>query len=80
MSKEAAAAILAKVYFDKVSGPSTVLIPERPGNPDVALDCVDQIGSVYAAFLGHHRAFEILADTEFRSNNGGDDSSLHLTE
>jgi hypothetical protein len=63
MSKEVAAAILTRVYFEHVPGANTNLDAHSDG---VKLESVDKIGAVYAAFLGKYRVYRGWAATEFR--------------
>ena len=65
MSKETAAAILTRVYYDKVHGAENPLHPHLAGIPATS---VDEIGKVYAGYLQKLPQFEKWAsnkDVEF---------------
>lgn len=47
MSKEAAAATLTRVYFDKVNAQ----LSRRKPTDKIGVEAVEEIGDVYAAFL-----------------------------
>ncbi len=47
MSKEAAAATLTRIYFDKVNAQVT----RRKPTDKIGVEAVEEIGDVYAAFL-----------------------------
>jgi hypothetical protein len=54
MSKEAAAATLTRIYFDKVNVRVT---PRRPTDK-LGAEAVEEIGFVYGAFLSRLETFE----------------------
>jgi hypothetical protein len=54
MSKEAAAATLTRIYFDKVNARVT---PRRPTDK-IGAEAVEEIGFVYGAFLARLDGFE----------------------
>ena len=57
MSKEVAAAILTRIYFEKVPGVDSVL-QGQPSGIAVSSESVDAIGRVYAEFLGRIPLFQ----------------------
>jgi hypothetical protein len=54
MSKEAAAATLTQIYFDKVNARVT---PRKPTDK-LGVEAVEEIGFVYGAFLARLDGFE----------------------
>jgi hypothetical protein len=58
MSKEVAAAILTKLYFEKLPNSAGNLRAPSSGAPDVLLENADTIGKVYAHFLGRLGIYE----------------------
>lgn len=58
MSKEAAAATLTRVYFDKVNAQ----LSRRKPTDKIGVEAVEEIGDVYAAFLAR------LGDLEQRGH------------
>ena len=54
MSKEAAAATLAQIYFDKVNAQLT----RRKPTDKIGVEAVEEIGDVYATFLVRLESFE----------------------
>jgi hypothetical protein len=54
MSKEAAAATLTRIYFDKVNARVT---PRKPTDK-LGVEAVEEIGYVYGAFLSRLEGFE----------------------
>ncbi len=53
MSKEAAAATLTRIYFDKVNAQVT----RRKPTEKIGFEALDEIGSVYGAFLNRLEYF-----------------------
>ena len=53
MSKEAAAATLTRIYFDKVNAQVT----RRKPTDKIGVEALDEIGSVYGAFLNRLEYF-----------------------
>lgn len=53
MSKEAAAATLTRIYFDKVN----VRVTPRKPTDKLGVEAVEEIGHVYGAFLTHLDGF-----------------------
>ncbi len=53
MSKEAAAATLTRIYFDKVN----VRVTPRKPTDKLAVEAVEEIGYVYGAFLARLDGF-----------------------
>jgi hypothetical protein len=53
MSKEAAAATLTQIYFDKVNA----VVTRRKPTDKIGVEAVDEIGAVYGAFLNRLEYF-----------------------
>lgn len=53
MSKEAAAATLTRIYFDKVNA----AVSRRKPTDKIGVEAVDEIGAVYGAFLNRLEYF-----------------------
>jgi hypothetical protein len=53
MSKEAAAATLTQIYYDKVNA----VVSRRKPTDKIGVEAVDEIGAVYGAFLNRLEYF-----------------------